>query len=74
MKVEDCYIPSLGFATKVRACKVASQEKKPGGHISCSQECKRVRGNESSHSQMNSHFESWSPKWTHESLENDYRG
>jgi hypothetical protein len=30
-------------------------------HISCSRECKRVWGNESSHSQMNSHFGNWSP-------------
>ncbi len=30
-------------------------------HISCSQECERVRGNEPSHSQVNSHFGSWSP-------------
>jgi hypothetical protein len=34
----------------------------------------RVRGNEPSHSQMNSHCGSWSPKWTHESSEHDCRG
>jgi len=34
---------------------------KPGSHISCSWECKRVWGNEPSHSQVNSHFGSSSP-------------
>jgi hypothetical protein len=32
-----------------------------GSHISCSRECRRVWGNEPSHSQMSSHFGSWSP-------------
>jgi hypothetical protein len=36
-------------------------KRKLGSHISCSQECKRVRGNEPSHSQVNSHFGIWSP-------------
>ncbi len=31
-----------------------------GSHISCFQECKRVRGNEPPHCQMSSHFGSWS--------------
>jgi hypothetical protein len=30
-------------------------------HISCSQECKGVWGNEPPHSQVNSHFGSWNP-------------
>jgi hypothetical protein len=34
---------------------------KPGSHISCFRECKRVWGNEPSHSQVNSHFGNWSP-------------
>ncbi len=34
---------------------------KLGSHISCSQEWRRVWGNEPSHSQMNSHFGSWGP-------------
>jgi hypothetical protein len=33
----------------------------------------RVWGNEPSHSQVNSHVGSWSPKWTLESLEHDCR-
>jgi len=36
---------------------------KPGSHISCSWECKRVWGNEPPHSQVNSHFESRTPKF-----------
>ncbi len=46
--------PRQGFA-KVRA------KTKPRSYISCSLECKRVWGNEPSHSQVNSHFESWRP-------------
>ncbi len=34
----------------------------------------RVWGNEPSHSQMNSHVGSWSPKWTLKSLERDCTG
>jgi hypothetical protein len=34
---------------------------KPGSHMSCSWECKRMWGNEPSYSQMNSHLGSWSP-------------
>jgi hypothetical protein len=34
----------------------------------------RMWGNEPSHSEMNSYVGSWSPKWTPESLERDYRG
>jgi hypothetical protein len=45
---------------------------KPGSHISCSQECKRVWGNEPSHSQVNFHLGSL--KWTAKFLKSDYRG
>jgi hypothetical protein len=38
------------------------------------QRVQRVRGNEPSHSQMNSHCGSWSPKWTLKSSECDCRG
>jgi hypothetical protein len=34
---------------------------KPGSHISCSWECGRMWRNEPPHSQMSSHFASWSP-------------
>jgi hypothetical protein len=47
---------------------------KPMSHISCSRECTRVWGNEPSHSQVNFHFGSWSPKCTLESLGNNCRG
>ncbi len=46
--------PKQGFA-KVRA------KTELGSHISYSQECKRVQRIEPSHSQVNSHFGSWSP-------------
>jgi hypothetical protein len=45
-----------------------------GFHIACSKECKRVWGNEPSHSQMNSHFGNWSPKWTLKFLEGNFKG
>ncbi len=34
---------------------------KLGSHISCSWECKKVRKNEPTHSQVGSHFGSWNP-------------
>jgi hypothetical protein len=46
--------PRKGFA-KVQA------KTRPESRISCSRECKRMWGKEPSHSQMNSHFGSWSP-------------
>ncbi len=46
--------PKQGFE-RVRA------KNEPKSHISCSQECKRVWGNETPHSQMTSHFGNWSP-------------
>jgi hypothetical protein len=46
--------PRQGF-TRVRA------KSEPGSHISCSWECKRMWGNEPSHSQMSSHFGSSNP-------------
>ncbi len=55
--------PSLGLATKTRACKGADQQWSPRVtfHAIESWQCKRVWENEHSHSQMNSHFESWTP-------------
>ncbi len=44
---------------KARACKVVGQKRKLRSHISYSQKCRRVWRNEPSHSQVNSHFESW---------------
>jgi hypothetical protein len=54
-----CRNPSLGLATKVRACKGTGQKESPGitshalGKVG---ECE----NEHSHSQVSSHFGSWS--------------
>jgi hypothetical protein len=56
-----CCNCSLELVTKARACKGCGPKKKPVSHISCSQECKRVWGNEPLHSQVSSHFGSWSP-------------
>jgi hypothetical protein len=55
-----CCNPSLGLATKARACKGASYEGSPKvtSHAPGSAgECE----NENSHSQVSSHFGSWSP-------------
>jgi hypothetical protein len=41
-KIVKGHDPNLGLTTKARACKGAGQERKPGSHISCSRECKRV--------------------------------
>jgi hypothetical protein len=56
-----CCNPSLRLTTKASACKGEGQRGKLGSHISCSQECRIMWGNEPSHSQVNSHFENWSP-------------
>jgi hypothetical protein len=45
-----------------------------GSHITCSRECQRVWGYEPSHSQVNSHCRSWSPKWTPKILKHNFRG
>jgi hypothetical protein len=52
-KLKLCCNPSLGLVTKARACKVASQERKPRSERKC--------GNELSHSQGSFHLGSWSP-------------
>ncbi len=38
----NCRNPCLRLTTKARACKGADQKSKPGSHISCFKECKRV--------------------------------
>jgi hypothetical protein len=69
-----CCNPSFGLATKATGLEGGGPRRRPGSHFTCSRECKRVWGNEPSHSQVNSHVESWSPKRTFESSECDYRG
>jgi hypothetical protein len=51
---------SLEFVTKTKACKGADQKWARESH-SCSQKCKKVGGNELSHSLVNFHFGSWTP-------------
>jgi len=51
---------ALGLRPKQGPTKVWTKSE-PRSHISCSWECKRVWGNEPPHSQMSSHFGSWSP-------------
>jgi len=50
---------ALGSWPKQRFTKVRAKTG-PGSHITCSRKCKRVWGNEPSHSQVNSHFGNWS--------------
>jgi hypothetical protein len=56
-----CHNPSLGLATKAKGLQGCGPKEKLGSHAACSRECKRVWGNEPSHSQENSHFGRWSP-------------
>jgi hypothetical protein len=51
---------ALGSQSRQKLTKVWAKSE-PGSHILCSQECKRMQGNEPSHFQMSSHFGSWSP-------------
>jgi hypothetical protein len=51
---------ALGSRLRQGLAKVRAKSE-PKSHISCSREYKRVRGNDPPHSQMNSHFGSWSP-------------
>jgi hypothetical protein len=60
INLHTCCNPSLGSGPRG----------KPKSHISCSRECKRLWGNEPSHSQVNSHVGSWSPKF----LKSECRG
>jgi hypothetical protein len=46
----------------------------PGVTSHAPKECKRVWGNEPSHSQVNFHLDSWSPKWTPEFSESNCMG
>jgi hypothetical protein len=68
-----CRNPSLGLATKARGCKVMGQEGDLGA-LHMLPGVQRVWGHEPSHSQVNSHVGSWSPKRTFESSELDCRG
>jgi hypothetical protein len=72
-KVHSCHNPSLRLATKAKACKVTGQEgARESPHMLVG--VQRVRGNEPSHSQVNSHYGSWSPNWIFEFLKHNFRG
>jgi hypothetical protein len=46
--------------TKAKACKGVGQEWSPGVTFHARGKCRKMWGNEPAHSQMNSHFGSWS--------------
>jgi len=56
----ECHNPSLGLATKAKGLQSCTLRGKPKSHTACSRECKKVWGNEPSHSQGTSHFGRWS--------------
>ncbi len=66
--------PLLWACDQSKGLRRCRPRRKLWSHSSCSRECKRVWGNEPSHSQMNSHFGNWSPKWTLKFSEGDFRG
>jgi hypothetical protein len=57
----NCHNPNLRLGIKARACEGTGQEGSLGVTCHAPRECKRVWGNEPSHSQVNAHFRSWSP-------------
>jgi hypothetical protein len=58
-----CYCRNLnhGLVTRARACKVVSQDRSLGVTPHAPKSARECERNEPSHSQMNSHFGSWSP-------------
>jgi hypothetical protein len=64
---------ALGLRPRQGGCKVAGQEGGWESHHMLSR-VQRVWENEPSHSQMNSHCGSWSPKWISKILERNFRG
>jgi hypothetical protein len=56
-----CCNHSLGFAIKARGVARLYAKWETQSHITYSRECRKVWGNEPSHSQDNSHFRKWSP-------------
>jgi hypothetical protein len=53
--------PSLSVRDKSKGLQRCRPSVKVDSHISCSWECGRLQGNEPPHSQVSSHFRSWSP-------------
>jgi len=60
-----CCNPSLGLRNKAKGLQGCEPRGKPKNHTACFRECRKVWGNEPSHSQGNSqgnsHFGKWSP-------------
>jgi hypothetical protein len=52
---------ALGLRPRQKGLARLQAKKKSKSHTTCSQECRKVWGNEPSHSQGNSHFRRWSP-------------
>jgi hypothetical protein len=73
IKLGFCRNPSLGLATKARGvARLWAKEARESPHMF--PKVQIVWGNEPSHSQVNSHCKSWSPKWIPKSSERDCRG
>jgi hypothetical protein len=82
--IPKCTSPILGVTFIIATLTLGSQPRQGlakvraknelGSHISCSRECKRVRGNEPPHSQVSSQSESWSPDGLPKSSEGNCRG
>jgi len=53
--------PSPWARNQGKSLQKCKPKMKPMSHILCSQECRRVWGNEPTHSQVDSHFGTWSP-------------
>ncbi len=64
---------ALGLRSKQRVARLRTKRKTQESHHMLPK-VQRVWENEPSHSQVNSHVGSWSPKWTFESLERDCKG
>jgi hypothetical protein len=65
---------SLGSQPKQGVTRLQAKREAQESHFSCSRECERMWGNEPSHSQVNSHCGSWTPKWTPKSSERSCKG
>jgi hypothetical protein len=61
LSVENVATLTLGSWPRGKGLQECGTRGKLGRHILYSWECRRMWENEPSHSQMNSHFESWSP-------------
>jgi hypothetical protein len=70
----SCHNPSLGLATKAKGVARLRAKRETRESLHMLPGVQRVWGHEPSHSQMNSHVGSWSPKWIPEFSECNCRG